>query len=446
MVKPNDANHLSNHSSLIVEKLSGINLILNSIEGSIPEFKLNRDDPANFIVNEIQNNGLLISKDTDLTQFKAKRGLFSYHVLCKRGIDTPYAINLISKALKISSKWIRYAGLKDAKAETCQLISIWSPNGITYPNIKLQDISLSKGVIGKYSLNLGDLNGNRFLIRLTSENDNFNQNENLKNLLETIKHKGFPNFFGVQRFGSLRPISHLIGKALIQKDWRKAALGYLGITSHLEQPFIRDLRLEVNETEDYKSFLKKIPKKFQYEAKIAKELSRSQNYQKAIFALPETILTLFVGAYQSFIFNWTLSKLIYNQSQKIKEFPNLPLIGYKTSLNEYPTVIREEIEQFLFSDNISLSAFNQYDTWIKVSGSRRKTIQIPKDFDFKFDNQSIKLAFSLSKSAYATSLIREIIRNHFVHNEKTSLFENNNAYKTFLRANLLIPPTIKDII
>ena len=43
-----------------------------------------------------------------------------------------------------------------------------------------------------------------------------------RNISDFIEYEKILNFFGYQRFGSKRPITHLVGKAIIQKDYQMA--------------------------------------------------------------------------------------------------------------------------------------------------------------------------------------------------------------------------------
>ena len=62
---------------------------------------------------------------------------------------------------------------------------------------------------------------------------------------------GIPNFFGHQRFGTTRPITHLVGKALVQGDFEEAAMLFLAKPSVHEHPASRQARQEL---EDNKKF------------------------------------------------------------------------------------------------------------------------------------------------------------------------------------------------
>ena len=60
-------------------------------------------------------------------------------------------------------------------------------------------------------LKLGDLKGNRFKIVIREVDEN--NNEIIKNGIESLKYNGFVNYFGMQRFGNFAEVpTHLIGK------------------------------------------------------------------------------------------------------------------------------------------------------------------------------------------------------------------------------------------
>jgi tRNA pseudouridine13 synthase len=56
---------------------------------------------------------------------------------------------------------------------------------------------------------------------------------------------GAPNFFGHQRFGTTRPITHLVGKALVQGHFEEAAMLFLAKPSVHEHPASRQARQEL---------------------------------------------------------------------------------------------------------------------------------------------------------------------------------------------------------
>ena len=71
------------------------------------------------------------------------------------------------------------------------------------------------------SLELGDLGGNHFTIAL--RNIKSDEKENVAKALESLQSKGFINYFGLQRFGTVAAVKTSdIGLALIKSKWSEA--------------------------------------------------------------------------------------------------------------------------------------------------------------------------------------------------------------------------------
>jgi tRNA pseudouridine13 synthase len=68
-------------------------------------------------------------------------------------------------------------------------------------------------------LKLGDLNGNRFSIALRQvEGDDLI----IENCINSLKHNGFINYYGLQRFGTTEVATHEIGKCLLKNNFKDA--------------------------------------------------------------------------------------------------------------------------------------------------------------------------------------------------------------------------------
>ncbi len=66
-------------------------------------------------------------------------------------------------------------------------------------------------------LHLGELKGNHFKIlikRVECESD-----EVIKTAVESLAKNGFINYYGLQRFGTYKVPTYLIGKSIIQRKW-----------------------------------------------------------------------------------------------------------------------------------------------------------------------------------------------------------------------------------
>src|SRR5439155_1278215 len=78
-------------------------------------------------------------------------------------------------------------------------------------------------------LELGDLAGNRF--RIVVRDLPVEPEIAAKTVEETARALriagGFPSFFGIQRFGSIRPITHVVGRHLVRGEFREAVEAYV---------------------------------------------------------------------------------------------------------------------------------------------------------------------------------------------------------------------------
>jgi tRNA pseudouridine13 synthase len=76
-----------------------------------------------------------------------------------------------------------------------------------FHNVKLGNFRLRQGE----ALKLGDLSGNRFTITVREVSER--SDELIRSGLESLKMKGFVNYFGLQRFGTCDEApTHAIGK------------------------------------------------------------------------------------------------------------------------------------------------------------------------------------------------------------------------------------------
>ncbi|MHA2327981.1 MAG: tRNA pseudouridine(13) synthase TruD, partial [Candidatus Hodarchaeales archaeon] len=168
---------------------------------------------GDFVVREILPNGKILINGSEIGENMG--GMFTHCCLWKSGLDTFSAIKILSNHWDISEDDIGYAGLKDANAETYQRISIWNYYITDLHTSILPNLKVFHPVRQKFAVKIGDLLGNYFEITIRNIKRALSKNEweELKNSLES---NGVLNFYGLQRFGTKRPILHLIGKHLLQ--------------------------------------------------------------------------------------------------------------------------------------------------------------------------------------------------------------------------------------
>jgi tRNA pseudouridine13 synthase len=119
---------------------------------------------------------------------------------------------------------------------------------------------------------------------------------------------GLPNFFGHQRFGTTRPITHLVGKALVRGDFEEAAMLFLAKPSVHEHPASRQARQELETTRNFKQAQENFPKQLRFERLMLNYLAENpDDFVGAFQRLPVKLQALFVQAHQSYLFNRFLS-------------------------------------------------------------------------------------------------------------------------------------------
>jgi tRNA pseudouridine13 synthase len=234
-------------------------------------------------------------------------------VLVKRNWDTFIAIKNIAKKLGISQSQIHIAGIKDAKAVTAQHITIEYGQMEDISKVNVKDIEIRPVGYVRDKLSLFYLLGNNFTIRIQAIKGSESTIE--KRITETTRELGtiggIPNFFGHQRFGTTRPITHLVGKAIVKGDFEEAAMLFLAKPSVHEHPSSRQARKELQSTQDFKQALQNFPKQLRYERLMLSHLvEKPADFVGAFKQLPIKLQMLFVQAFQSYLFNRFLSARI----------------------------------------------------------------------------------------------------------------------------------------
>ncbi|MHA2368595.1 MAG: tRNA pseudouridine(13) synthase TruD [Candidatus Hodarchaeales archaeon] len=335
-----------------------------------------------FLVWEIDPRGIHVTEH--YTAPETPSGLFTVFGLKKTNMDTPTAISALSRAIGCPLKDFGYAGLKDARAVTFQRVSIWDVLPQTLASLSLDGMEILNPVRALFNLHLGDLWGNAF--QITVFEPDCPVPEAMSRIAaiheELIAAGGVPNFFGLQRFGTIRPVSHLVGRALIENRPEKAIMLYLTTISLFENPVIHNCRKGLEKTGDLKEFLRCLPSRYEYERTLAQQLIRHpQNAWKAILSLPKGIVRLFIHAFQSYIYNKVLSALLKG-TEGLSPETEVPLLGYKTRLSSFSPPIREVVSRILDEESINLEHFETLRSSLKQRGFRRQALVRPRDFKY----------------------------------------------------------------
>ena len=414
-----------------------------------------RSEPEDFIVEEVLLDGSKASVHPCRgTRQVSGRGRYLICLLIKRGWDTLVATEKIAREIGVSPDMISIAGIKDAHALTAQHISIgaFSPEKI---KIRLKGVSLIPMRFSEEKISAKILLGNQFGIAVRSIM--YDPAEAYGIIDETWREisslGGAPNFFGHQRFGTIRPITHIVGKFLVKERFEAAAMTFLSEPSGYEEPHTRRAREHLRETFDFTSALKRFPKGLTYERLMLRYLAKyPRDFLGAFRRLPIRLRRFFVQAYQSYLFNRFLSErmkrgislvdvrygdyvvnigakgLPTSRSTKVergnlhpilsrirrgKAALALPVIGFDQGLSDG---IQGEIEREILEQE----GVQPQDFQIKrmpessAPGGLRRALSPIMNMGFKtwsVDGEAAaKFRFMLHKGSYATVVLREFMK------------------------------------
>ena len=385
-----------------IDKEIGISVYTTKSSSISGKIKQNEND---FSVKEVLSEKAIDSFDNDEGH--------AVYLLKKSGIDTNHALADIGKRYGLVLKAL---GLKDANAKTEQYVyaykkinSLEEYNGKKY---SAQRVGFVKKPISKK-----DMLGNYFEIRVSDLNDalpSFSGNENIL------------NFFGYQRFGSKRPITHLVGKSIIKGDYEEAIEYLLSFSSKYDSEKNNEIRKLISERNSESEIIELLPYSMDIERNLLRQLSNDNDSKNAIRSIPLTLRRFYIQAYQSFLFNKTLSlayefeeqlfapendDVCFDKNFVLGKFENdssqklaIPLVGhsyYKKSRFDYyiKKVLEEELltpKDFFIKDFQELSI---------DGGFRNASINY---LNFQIHENLIK--FQLSRGSYATIVLREILK------------------------------------
>jgi len=398
-----------------------------------------RKTPDDFAVDEIS---ILPPADPD--------GKFVIAKVWHRNWEQNRLVRRLGSNLKVGRSRIGFAGTKDGRSVATQLMSFNAPiedvQVLSIPDVKIIDPYRARRMVS-----IGDLIGNRFDIRVADVETGADTRSTCDSVMERLDSLGgFPNFFGTQRFGSVRPITHIIGRDLIAGDFEGAVMRYIANPMDAEDSEANDARRRLQETKDFEQALREFPMKLTFERTMIGYLrDKPGDFLGALRTLPNNLLMMFVHAYQSCLFNKILSERI-RRGISINE----PLIGdlvlplNKLNLPDHDNPI------LVTKDNLEKSARNAREKKAFVGGllygtesafadgvmgeierdiigkekiakidfqivglreasskgTRRELLATYKDLSIETTDAEARFRFSLNKGCYATALLREFMK------------------------------------
>ncbi len=432
------------------ERRIGIKYYATTTEGIVGTIKAK---PGDFIVREVTN------------RTEGTAGKYLIAELTKTNWDTHTVARELARRLRVSRNRIGFAGTKDKFAVTTQKISLWDTEETALERIRITDVSLRPIGRSNKSVALGDLYGNEFSIVIRNvDGDRGGIQAAIDAITAELKAAGgVPNYFGVQRFGTNRPITHLVGKLLIMNDLKGTVMSYIGKIFPDESAEAKAARALCGQGE-LKACLTQMPVFLRYERAMLNELVKSSEtergeaqYRAAFSVLPKNLQKLFVHAYQAYLFNLILSRrlelgLPFNQAvvgdvvcyhdergipdpERVeavtagkvdginrlirhgRAFVTAPLVGSATAFGEGAV---GELERAVLSDEQIAPEQFELEALPELSsrGSRRPLLvpvelrvqQLSAD-ELNPGRWKVQLEFFLPRGSYATVVLREYVKH-----------------------------------
>ncbi len=404
-----------------IDLLAGIECYCTSFRGTGGSIKQKSEG---FRVSELVQASFTdsISKSYD------ENHRYPLYVLEKEGIDSNHALIEIERQFHVL---LRVMGIKDAKALTRQYAGTETVTKNPLTEMKTSHARLTLEGFTKRPIGREFLAGNEFSIAISDA-----KSGDLSSFIPQIEKIG--NFYGLQRFGSERLVTHLVGREIIKRNFGKAVELLLSYTTEYDSPLSREIRAKVADPANYRSVMKALPGGMDIERNILAALVAGKDSISALRAVPINIRRLFVQAYQAFVFNRCLSSAIRRGAELVR-----PESGDLCFEMEDPETFGRIIKFENIKENrmaipaIRMAGFSFQGGKGRFEALTEKILDEegvnPKDFYIKemqelshqggfrqaplwcmrFSHEQgppLTVSFRLPKGSYATTLLREIIR------------------------------------
>ena len=358
----------------------------------------------------------------------------------KKGLATLDTIIRIARTLDIPLRTIGYAGLKDARAITRQWISLENVKPPQLHQLKIPGLKILETTRHTDRIKIGHLRGNCFIIRIRNLNTSTEKAlTQANNIMAQLIDKGVPNYFGPQRFGTRRD-AHLLGAAIIARRFTQFLDMFLGLPDPAEQSLSFMARSHY-EKGNYKQAYDTWPENFYNQRRALLNLIKTGDKKHAYNTIRKQSKRFFIASFQSDLFNQVVAERMPNidklltgdlayqhpggacfnvsdtqrQQPRCDNFeisPTGPLLGLRMP---HPSGPAGDLENQILAQAALNAKDLQQMKFYKIKGARRPLRFKPQNVKLRTGHDNLgsylQLKFELDPGCYATTLIREIIKN-----------------------------------
>ena len=402
-----------------IDRLAGIECYCTSFAGTGGSIKQGSDG---FRVSELADESLAagISPTFD------DRHRYPVYLLEKRDIDSNHALFEIERECRLR---LRVMGIKDAKAVTAQYAGADRPMKNPAAELRTTHTHLTLKGFAKRPLGRESLAGNSFEITIHGP-----RVQDLSGFVPEIERIG--NFYGLQRFGSERLVTHLVGREIVKRDFGRAVELLMSFTTEYDTPASKEIRSRIADPANYSQVLRTLPRGMDIERQALAALVAGKDAVSALRAVPITIRRLYVQAYQAYIFNRCLSAAIaggedllqpaagdlcfemegpatfgriikYDPASKARLVPAVRMPGYtfQPGKGRFEGITKKIMEE----EGVTAKEFHikEMQELSQQGGFRQAPLWC---MDFSYGKSPLTVSFKLPKGSYATTLLREMIK------------------------------------
>ncbi len=359
---------------------------------------------------------------------------FPVYRIEKRSIDTMHMGRELGEALKSR---VSYGGLKDKRAVAVQYATPTSLRAERPERVERERFTATLVGFVPRPLSIGSVVGNRFEIVLRDCCQRVS--DRVSEVFALVEEGRIPNYFGFQRFGAREAGTHLLGKAIVKRDFRGAVELMLLRKRSGDDEETRSAREAMSDGR-YEEGWRMLPPRQDMEKRVGRTLAQDPgDWIGALRAVPVGLRRLYTQAFQSFIFNRTVSAallrgldiaryetgdnwgessddgLSVSPPHGVKEpvtpraTPLVQLPGY--AFRDYGSRFDRCAAEVMKEEGVSARDFYIPEMQeVSVEGGFRIPHLRAREMTCENLNQTSKLGFTLARGQYATVLLREVMK------------------------------------